>query len=473
MLGRRPDELEGKPIVEVMGEEGFRTISPYVQRVLRGESVEYESEVDFVGVGPRLLIVKYTPDRDKSGNVCGWVASILDVTDRRNTEEQLAAELADMQVLQRIGDKLVREQNPQRLFEIIAEAAALLMRSKSSCVQEYDHQTERLKFVAWRGFHPDAAARWEWLSVPSSTKWARALSTGHRIVIADIERSAIPQEDKEAFSLCGLRAVQSTPLISHSGRIVGALSTQWSHAYKPDAGAYRAFDVLARWAADLIVRVQTEKELRDSEARQKLLVAELQHRTRNIISVVESIAERSAESASSLGDFVGRFKRRLRALSRVQSLLSRSEAEPIAIGALVHMELDAIGFSGMSDHIRLSGPAVWLPNAIVQTLALALHELATNAIKHGALGRDTGRLDVVWQLREDPHRHLVLEWKERGLQLAPQQQEFAHRGQGVELIEEALPYTLGARTSLKLQESGVVCVIDLPLDKTQMGHGVT
>jgi hypothetical protein len=59
----------------------------------------------------------------------------------------------------------------------------------------------------------------------------------------------------------------------------------------------------------------------------------------------------------------------------------------------------------------------------------------------------------------------VLEWKERGLQLSPQQQFFAHRGQGVELIEEALPYTLGAQTSLKLQQSGVVCVIDLPLDK--------
>jgi two-component sensor histidine kinase len=155
----------------------------------------------------------------------------------------------------------------------------------------------------------------------------------------------------------------------------------------------------------------------------------------------------------------------------VQNLLSRADAEPITIGALVRMELDAIGFSGTSDRLRLSGPEVWLPNAIVQTLALALHELATNAIKHGALGRETGELDVVWQSRGDPDRHLVLEWKERGLQLSPQQQVFAHRGQGVELIEEALPYALGARTSLKLEESGVVCVIDLSLDKPREEYG--
>jgi two-component sensor histidine kinase len=204
-----------------------------------------------------------------------------------------------------------------------------------------------------------------------------------------------------------------------------------------------------------------------------VLVAELQHRTRNIIAVVQSIAERSAENASSVGNFLSGFNHRLSALSRVQSLLSRSDAEPITIGALVRMELDAIGFSGVSDRIRLSGPEVRLPNAVVQILALVLHELATNALKHGSLGRDTGTLDVVWQSREDPDRHLVIEWREHGLQLSPQQQVFAHRGQGVELIEEALPYTLDARTSLKLEESGVVCVIDLPLDKPRKEYGTS
>jgi two-component sensor histidine kinase len=389
----------------------------------------------------------------------------------RSSEERLAIELADMQVLQRIGDELVREQSPQRLYEAIVNAAALLMRSEASSMREYDRRTQRLKLVAWQGFHPEAVAYWEWVSVQSTTICGSALRAGQRVVVADIDRSSIPPKDKEPYFRCGLHAVQSTPLVSHSGYIVGALSTYWSHGHEPGAGAYRAFDVLARWAADLIVRVQTEKDLRDSEARQKALVAELQHRTRNIIYVVQSMAERSAESASSVGDFVAGFNRRLSALSRAQNLLSHSDAEPITIGALVRMELDAVGISGMNDRVRLSGPEVRLRNAIVQTLALVLHELTTNALKHGSLGSETGKLDIIWQLRVDPDRHLVLEWKERGLQLSPQQQEFAHRGQGIELIEQALPYTLGAQASLKLQESGLICVIDLPLDKPRKECG--
>src|SRR6516164_2692319 len=74
----------------------------------------------------------------------------------RSSEERLAIELADMQVLQRIGDELVREQSPQRLYEAIVNAAALLMRSEASSMREYDRRTQRLKLVAWQGFHPEA-----------------------------------------------------------------------------------------------------------------------------------------------------------------------------------------------------------------------------------------------------------------------------------------------------------------------------
>ena len=82
MLGRHAAEIEGKPIVEVMGAQGFAGIRPYVERVLGGERVEYESDVHFSGVGARLLRVVYTPDRDQHGRVEGWIASILDITDQ-------------------------------------------------------------------------------------------------------------------------------------------------------------------------------------------------------------------------------------------------------------------------------------------------------------------------------------------------------------------------------------------------------
>ena len=89
MTGHRPEEVVGKKIVEVMGKTGFNTILPHVKAVLSGHRVEYETEVHFKDVGPRLLHVIYTPDKDPLGQVDGWIASILDITARKQTEAAL------------------------------------------------------------------------------------------------------------------------------------------------------------------------------------------------------------------------------------------------------------------------------------------------------------------------------------------------------------------------------------------------
>ena len=83
MLGRDPREIQGQSVVDVMGEEGFATIKPHVERVLRGEPVSYEDDITFAGVGTRSLHVQYRPDVDAQGDVVGWIASIVDITDRK------------------------------------------------------------------------------------------------------------------------------------------------------------------------------------------------------------------------------------------------------------------------------------------------------------------------------------------------------------------------------------------------------
>jgi PAS domain S-box-containing protein len=92
-IGRHPRDLVGKPIVEIMGEEGFATIRPYVEAVLRGTRVEYEADVHFKGLGPRSLQVIYTPDVDADGVVQGWIASILDISARKNADVARASAL--------------------------------------------------------------------------------------------------------------------------------------------------------------------------------------------------------------------------------------------------------------------------------------------------------------------------------------------------------------------------------------------
>src|SRR5207253_7843193 len=89
MLGRPMEEISGKPIIEIVGKKAFKTILPYVEKVLQGQRVEYETEVSYRGARPRSMHCVYTPDRDGKGNVIGWFGSIIDITQCKQAEDAL------------------------------------------------------------------------------------------------------------------------------------------------------------------------------------------------------------------------------------------------------------------------------------------------------------------------------------------------------------------------------------------------
>jgi PAS domain S-box-containing protein len=205
---------------------------------------------------------------------------------------------------------------------------------------------------------------------------------------------------------------------------------------------------------------------REWEERQQVLVAELQHRTRNLMGVVRSMSDGTARASADLPDFRRRFRDRLEALSRVQGLLSRlNEHDRVTFDELIHAELSAM--DGGSERVALDGPpGVRLRSSTVQTLAMALHELATNAVKYGALGQPGGKLAISWRL--DPSDQngkpwLHIDWRESGVDMPPPGAAPHGTGQGRELIEEALPYQLSAKTSYILGPDGVHCMISIPV----------
>jgi PAS domain S-box-containing protein len=210
-------------------------------------------------------------------------------------------------------------------------------------------------------------------------------------------------------------------------------------------------------------------ERREWEERQKVLIGELQHRTRNLMSVVHSMAEKTARSSADLFDFRERFSDRLEALSRVQGLLSRlSEHDRVTFDDLIRSELAAMG--GSFECTTLEGPqGVRLRSSTVQTLALALHELATNAVKYGALGQPQATLHVTWLLEPNgpggrPWLHI--DWQENGVDMPPDGEAPRGGGRGRELIEQALPYQLNAKTSYELGPDGVRCRISIPVSSS-------
>lgn len=193
------------------------------------------------------------------------------------------------------------------------------------------------------------------------------------------------------------------------------------------------------------------------EEQQQVLIAELQHRTRNLISVVESIAKQTLPRDASLDTFVGR----LAALARLQGVIGEASQGLVDLRDLVNLELSALGVTD-SDRIAVSGPAVPLGFRNVQTIALVLHELATNALKYGALKDDNARLVVCWQIvtGERGASALVFDWRESGLKNAPDASKI---GFGRQLIEKALKYSLHATTALSFNTDGVSCHIEIPL----------
>ena len=196
-----------------------------------------------------------------------------------------------------------------------------------------------------------------------------------------------------------------------------------------------------------------------------MLIAELQHRTRNLLSVVRSMAEKTARNSANFDDFRVSFRDRLHAMARVQALLSRlEEHDRVTFDDLIHGEMAAMDGG---DRVTLSGPGgVRLRSSTVQTLAMALHELATNAVKYGALAQPSGRLAVTWSFEpsgEDGKPWLHIDWRERGVKMPPAGSAPRGGGQGRELIEQALPYQLSARTSYTLGSEGIHCTISAPV----------
>jgi PAS domain S-box-containing protein len=200
----------------------------------------------------------------------------------QQSEAKLAEELARSQLLHSISVELILEQSVETLYQKIVDAASIVMRSQCASMQMFHPDrgsAGELHLLAHLGFSPAAAQFWEWIGVESHTTCAAAMRTRQRVIVSDVQRydDLVGTDDLAMFRENGIRATQTTPLLSRDGLLVGMISTHWSEPHQPSERELRQLDILARQAADLIERNRTLDALRESE-----------EQSRELVSIVES-----------------------------------------------------------------------------------------------------------------------------------------------------------------------------------------
>jgi signal transduction histidine kinase/ActR/RegA family two-component response regulator len=342
----------------------------------------------------------------------------------RDSERRLSAELADTKLLQAVSSQLIKEQDSMTLYETIVDAATSIMHSEFASLQMlYPERGAggELKLIASRGFSDDAKKIWQWVTRDHNTTCGAALRFGVRVIAPDIAQCDFMAgtRDQAWFLQSGVRASQTTPLVSRAGRMLGMLTTLWREPHQPSERDLRLLDLLARQAADLMERMQAEETLRRNEAelkeadrRKDEFLAVLAHELRNplaplrtgleLIRLAGDTAAAVEEVRVMMEEQVAHMVRLIDDLldvSRITSGKIRLQRQPTALVTLVNAAVEAnqaaIGAARVALSIELPPVPVVLdadPTRVIQVLSNILH----NAVKFTGPG---GRIRVAAELR--------------------------------------------------------------------------
>ena len=217
-----------------------------------------------------------------------------------------------------------------------------------------------------------------------------------------------------------------------------------------------AFDLRVSLLQVMLRRIEAaSRERAKAHDRDKLLMAELDHRVKNTLANIQALVVQSSRSAESLTVFVEGLDNRIRSMAKAHSLLTQSRWESVSVDGLLREELEP--YRQTLGGIDLTGVEAVLTPKSALALSLALHELATNAAKFGAFSTPTGSISVSWHLREDGGLGLI--WIETG---GPVVEPPTRRGFGSNLIERALALETDGHAVIRYERTGVVCEIILP-----------
>lgn len=399
----------------------------------------------------------------------GSMIEAIDITARRQTEDKLRAQTRLLEAVTAINMELAAELDLDRLVQAVSDAGTELLGAEFGAFfyNVLDEQGEHYTLYTVSGVPQE---RFSGFPMPRKTPLFDATFHGTGIVrLSDVTKDLRYGQTAPHFGMppghLPVRSYLAVPVVSRSHEVLGGL--YFGHS-RPDMFGPEAERIIAPIAAQAAVAIdnarlyrQAERELaerRRIEAQQRFLLAELNHRVKNTLSVVLAMASQTLRLSASREEFATAFRGRLHALSRTHTLLTESNWQVTRLDALVAQAI-APYQAEHGGQITAEGPTVALTPKQALALSMVLHELATNAAKYGALSTPHGRIAILWRLDEEEDM-VSLRWSESG---GPPVSPPRHTGFGRTMIGRSVEYELQGRAELSFDPGGFCCVLDFPL----------
>ena len=419
-FGIRTEDIEGRHVREIVGEEIFHLTKERFQQALEGKHVEY-IWLARTGGTERWLQTKYIPDVTANGSIRGVIVMSTDITSLRESEQQLLQSTERLKTAQSIGkmgdwsydlrhDTPVWSDEVYTLFEQDSKDGPVPLPVLLDRMPEADRQRVEDGFKS-------------------------AIRDGHRI---ELDYEMRLPSGRRVFHFLAVETITN-----EDGKVVH----------------------LAGTVQDITERKQSEFELRQSRDVHRLMLRELDHRVRNNLAALSGLIDLTASNAGSVEDFAESIQARVKGMVAVHSLLSINRWDPVGFRRLIQ----TIVPSNLHSAVTLYGPDIQVMPRQLSAIGMVLQELVTNAMKHGAFSTSGGRVEIIWESRpHDLNESLLMEltWRERG---GPEVTQPKNHGLGTDLITGFIESELNGAVTLSYPRDGATHTLQITLEQPRTG----
>jgi PAS domain S-box-containing protein len=391
-----------------------------------------------------------------NGRAVRMYGTCRDVTERVKLHRELRLRASQQETVARLGERALVETDLQTFFDDTAAAIAEILDVEFVKILELVPGDAELLLRAGTGWKPGLVARGH-VSTLRGSQAGYTIAAGAPVIVENLATET-RFESPTLLHDHGVVAGLSCPIAGRDGRaygVVGAHSAKPRHFSESDVAFMAA---VANVIAGAIQRRQLDQ-------RQELMIRELRHRSGNLFSQLLALFSQTAKNSKNLAELVPKYEARVLALANAHRLVTEGGWKSASL-----IELLNILLAPYLDRITFAGPNVFLEADPTFGLSMAIHELTTNASKHGSLSTRTGRVEVTWQVqRTDLGLTLVLNWRERE---GPAPKRQRRTGFGSRLVTMVIERQLNGTVQMTYGPDGLDVQLTVPLTHERWPGGI-